>query len=1026
MSRTILGLDLGITSIGWAVITEEASGTTLNGWGSRIFEAGMEDDIESGKGVSRCATRRLNRALRIQYRRSRERREKLIAVLQAHHLLPEPLTPDFFVKIDNRLLLSFPVPLRSQVAQVLPYLYRKKALDCPLAPEELGRTFYHLAQRRGYKSNRKQDLKDEESTGVVKSGIQALKTAIVQAGARTLGEYFCGIDPEQTRIRGRYTDREMYQEEFHRICRAQRHLVSEALEKELFDTIFFQRKLKSCKHLIGQCRLVPEAKRCSFAREEAQLFRIYSTVNHLRVSSRGAIRTLTPEERSRTIAVLNGFSSVLTKSGKITLNSLGKQLPLAKGEKFTLSDDEKEVYGNVLHAILFRVFGARAEELSAAERDAFFQDLNSIEKEPILRKRLTGHWGLSEEQAAEALNAALPDEYCAFSLKALKTLLPDLEAGIPLNTVLLHQYPEQYHSRTAPVDLLPLVDDCGLELRNPVVHRTLTELRRVVNAIIARYGKPDVIRIELARDLKSSNQERARFTRTIRDREKARAAIVRKIIEEAGIKDPSRNDILKVMLAEECDFTCPYTGTRFSMRDLLYGKEIHIEHIIPYSRSFDDSFRNKTLCVAEANARKGNQTPYEAFTGDEYRLILQRVKHFNGPFAEAKSDLFAMKEVDSDAFLERNLNDTRYSSKLAVRYLALLFGGIVDAGGTRRIQASAGGCTALVRRAWGGNYLLGEGEKVRDDHRHHAIDALTVAVTSPELVKKIASMPSELRRRLSREKQPLVEATLYEQAHGLLDSAAVSHHVVNKIRGAFHKETIYGKDFGNTERHVRVALGALTGKDLAGIVDPAIRNIIEQSLENNGVDLAAVSGKDTPLKTFSDQANLPSLTDRAGNPVNTIRYVRVKRNVNARTIGEGDRQRAVANGENHLLAVFAELDERGGEVKWVGEIVSLLDARLRLQRGEPPVRLDRPGLKFKFTLKKGDIVSWEKDGREQLCIIRGVSLPQFSMVPVCDARMKNELRAAHVWFAPTLSGAFKGGLKKFRMNLFGELRRAND
>ncbi len=1025
MPLRTLGLDLGITSIGWALISEYAHETELEAWGSRIFEAGMDDDIEKGQGTSRCAERRLKRALRIQYRRRRNRREKLTGILQAHHLLPEKLTPEFFISIDNRLLMLFPPDQRRQTAHVLPYLYRKKALDSKLEPEELGRAIYHLAQRRGYKSNRKQDLKDEENSGVVKAGIAKLQEEMQKAGARTLGEYFCTIDPEESRIRTRYTDRSMYEDEFRKICAAQRDLIDEELEKELFNAIFFQRKLKSCKNLIGECRVEAGEKRCSFAREEAQLFRIYSTVNHLRVANKTNTRSLTPEERKKVIEILNSYSSQLNRKGRITLAKLGKALPLGKGEKFTLSDEEKEICGNELHAILYRVFGDRAAELTDKEREAFFQDINSIENDQVLRKRLAGHWKLDAEQVAEAVNTVLPDDYCAFSLKALRRLLPDLEEGIPLNTVLLHLYPEQYHHRNTPLDLLPQVDSCGLDLRNPVVHRTLTELRRVVNAIIKRYGKPDMIHIELARDLKNSNAERKKITENNRKREKERAAIAARIVQEAGIQKPSNTDILKVMLADECDFCCPYTGKHFGMKELLYGKDIHIEHIIPYSRCFDDSFANKTLCDASANSnKKGNSTPYEAFSGAEYEEILQRVKHFKGDFAEAKLDRFLMKEVKTDDFLARNLNDTRYASKLAVQYLSLLYGGIVDASGKRRIQASSGSCTAMVRRIWGGNYLLGEGEKVRTDHRHHAIDALTIALTTPEIVKRAANTSAEERKKLRDEKRPLLGDFIYSRAREMLDQAAVSHHVKNKIRGAFHKETIYSQDYGNTERHVRTALSALTAKDLPRIVDKKVRRLILDKLGVTEEEMNTV--KDPALRIFKEEANLPWLTDKNGNPVNQIRCVRVKQSVATRTIGEGDRKREVANGANHLLAIFAELDENGQEKGWTGEVVTLLDARLRLRRGEPLFAKERPGMKFKFTLKKGDIVSWMKDGKEQLCVIRGISLREITCVPINAAGCKDDLKKAKQWFRPSPTAAFKGGMKKYQMNIFGELRRAND
>ena len=133
------------------------------------------------------------------------------------------------------------------------------------------------------------------------------------------------------------------------------------------------------------------------------------------------------------------------------------------------------------------------------------------------------------------------------------------------------EYPEQFQATDRVLELLPPLDDTDIELRNPIVHRTLTEMRRVVNAVIRQYGKPDLIRLELARNLKNSGKERERITRNNRDQEKKRAGIAAAITREAGITSPSRRDILKVMLAEECDFTCPYTGRRFSMHELLHG-----------------------------------------------------------------------------------------------------------------------------------------------------------------------------------------------------------------------------------------------------------------------------------------------------------------------------------------------------------------------------------------------------------------------------------------------------------------------
>ena len=1017
MALITLGLDLGIASIGWALLSEDNNERKILCWGSRIFEAGMEGDISSGKGASRCAEKRLHRALRIQYQRRKQRKEELISALINTGLFPAYPDNDFFKEIDQRLLKLFSAETKSQMAHLIPYLYRKMALDKPLRPEELGRAIYHLAQRRGYLSNRKQEAKDEDS-GKVKSGIKYLQEEIEKSGARTLGEYFCSVNPEEERIRTRYTQREMYQEEFRKICVAQRHLISEENEKALFHAIFYQRPLKSCKHLIGKCRLYPELQRCSYSKNEAQLFRIHTTVRNLRIDSKGIIRQLSENEYKKAVEILDSYSPLFTVKGTITLEKLKKAIGLAKGEKFTLADGQKEIYGNQLKNILFHAFGEKAQLLSDAEKEMFFNDLGSIRKEEVFVKRLREYWKLSPEQAENAARLTLPDDYCSFSRKALKELLPDIEAGINLNTILKLTHPE---NNKKIYEKLPLLDDIGIDLRNPVVHRVLTELRRLINSIIDRYGNPDNIRIELARDLKATNEERKTITERNRNQEKSRAEIAAKITKEVGITNPSRNDILKVMLAEECNFECPYSGTSFNMKDLFNGM-LEIEHIIPYSRSFDDSFGNKTLCLRDYNERKNNRTPYEAFGGSsEYDSMLARVSHFKGNFKDKKLEYFKIKEVDSNEFLAKNLNDTRYASKLAVQYLAILYGGIVDKTGKQRIFTNSGTCTALVRRAWGGNFLLGEGEKVRDDHRHHAIDALTIALTTPAMVKEIASMSPELRKQMQKS-STFYDNTLFQQAKNELENIAVSHHVVNKLRGELHNATFYSKDYGNNERHVRIKLEDMKAKELKNVVDESIKNLILEKLGISSADEAT----DKMFQIFKDAENLPVMKDKSGNIINTLKKIRVRKNQQTRTIGKGDGKREVANGANHILAIFAELDNAGNEIGWQGEIISLFDAVQRHQKGLPLFEKDRPGMKFKFSFQKGDIVKWTKDEEELLCIIRGVSLPQFQCVKIRDARMQKDIKATQEWYQPTVSAAFYGKMQKFNMNIFGELQRAND
>ena len=302
--------------------------------------------------------------------------------------------------------------------------------------------------------------------------------------------------------------------------------------------------------------------------------------------------------------------------------------------------------------------------------------------------------------------------------------------------------------------------------------------------------------------------------------------------------------------------------------------------------------------------------------------MLKRVARFKGSAAERKLELFEMTEVQPEEFspaIERHpLREQTCGavSRAAVRRRCRPDGEAADFCDFRT-------CTALIRRAWGGNHLLGEGEKVRDDHRHHAIDALTIALTTPEMVRWAAGLSPEERRRMLESKE-FADNELFRQAKSRLDQIAVSHHVVNKLRGALHQETFYSRDFrpGTGERHIRIALDALPVKELGNIVDAAVKRAVLSKL---GVtDPGAAT--EAMLKQFKDPANLPVMRDRAGNVVNTIRKVRVRRSQQTRTIGRGDGRREVANGENYVLAIFARLDDRGNEVAWEGEIVSLLDA----------------------------------------------------------------------------------------------------
>ena len=318
------------------------------------------------------------------------------------------------------------------------------------------------------------------------------------------------------------------------------------------------------------------------------------------------------------------------------------------------------------------------------------------------------------------------------------------------------------------------------------------------------------------------------MTDQMRQNEKARENAKRKILDKLGIENARPGDILKVLLAEECNWECPYTGKTICMETLLGPHpQFDIEHIIPFSRSLDNSFINKTLCDIEENRDvKQNRTPYEAYASNEskWHEISSRVKRFRGSAAHAKLRKFQQKELDED-FAARMLQDTRYMSRLATEYLGLLYGGPIDADGCRRVQVSTGRMTAYLRDEWGLNAILADGdddEKNRADHRHHAVDAIVIALTDAgtvELLSRSAAIAEERGHRLFAPVEKPWPSFL-DDVRRSVDAINISYRVNRRVSGALHEETNYSKPHqGQDEkgkvaeyRHVRKPLGHDVGR----------------------------------------------------------------------------------------------------------------------------------------------------------------------------------------------------------------------
>jgi CRISPR-associated endonuclease Csn1 len=1088
----VLGIDLGSNSLGWAVIgLEGGQPAKLLRAGVRVFEAATEGDRESGQEESRNKARREARSHRVLLRHRTQRLKKVFNLLEQFGLLPPWDTPssgtspgseydletafrkvlaslneqrppstleerrqNFLSALDQAILASpwFTAKKASELypepAQTLPYILRATALDERLEPYFLGRALYHLAQRRGFLSNRKGAPKKDEKLGEVKKGINELRQKMAEAGARTLGEYFSRLAPSEQRIRGCWTARSMYEEEFNKLWEAQAKVHPELLtgecKKELHQGIFFQRPLKFDPQVIGHCELEPEERRAPAYLLISQRFRLLQTLNNLKILPPGEPeRDLTPADRAKLVEALE-------LQGDRTFAQIRQLLGLTKSYGFNLErGGEKIIKGNRTNADFYAVFGERWLQMSREEREQAVQYVYGFEKPDKLKEAAKRKWGLDDATAEKLADISFEPEYMNLSRRAMEKLLPLLEDGLKFMEARKQVYPESFE-RAEERELLPPAAEALPDIRNPAVMRCLAELRKVVNAVIRQHGKPAEIHIELARELRNPKKQRQAQAERMRANERARKAAVDRIRKEPGISQPSPDDIRKVQLADECGWKCPYTGRQISMRKLVGPEsEFQIEHIIPFSRSLDNTFVNLSLCYVEENKTKGNRTPYEAYSGnpERYEEIKERVRQFKGDrgIVAEKVRRFQMtpEEVETmlGDFSERQLRDTAYASKLAKRYLSLLYGGLSDDAKTQRVYASPGQVTAFLRNEWGLNAILKDGStekggsfpKERTDHRHHAVDAVAIALTSAATVKQLSDAaqraPLERRRRFATLQSPWPD--FVDSVRQEINRIVVSHRVSKKVSGALHKDTIYSpKQDAQGFRHRRVMLTELSAKDVMNedepvIVDPVVRALAREKLVSLG-------GGD-PARVFSDAKNLPCMPNRKGTVI-PIRRVRIRERVKTIPLGGGRSARYAKPESNHHIEIYAEVDANGNDKKWGADLVAMHEAYARLKAGQPIVQRDHgPLVHFRFSLGPGDVLQCDdgKGGR-RLLVVRSLSEEEktgsikVEMVRINDARQKKEIKAAHDWITKSPNELRKWHARKVAVNPLGEVREAHD
>ncbi len=902
MSRLVLGLDLGEASVGGALLrlNDEDELIDLLWANSRVFSG-----VVDRSNVTLNAKRRGFRGQRKTIDRRAKRRRNVERALTSIGLLPEDeverdrVLGRWSPKKDDRFLNPYEIRSRAKDEQVelfelgraLQHILqrrgfrsnRKAKLADLIAPgsrfaddEELRQWVLDTdesidvedtaIEETKQPDNSNEDEADSDDPLKTLEAIKSLQKKLEKSGFDTIGAYLAAELKEERRVRRvNRLSRQWLEDEFDKIWEFQSQFYPGILTPENKGRLqdeFKQRPLKPFRVVLPKRGYIGGASRealrqmraCSLlgaakpvARRGhwvAHRYRILETLRNLRLAVGDEVRELTAEEYIP-------LAYELQSTHKLKWSEIRQKLGVGRAGKFTIEGSKGSpdgIQGNLTEIAFKEILGDRwdnalklKKETERAQLD-LMQDIETHYGDPIHLFRLlqkskaTPHtlYPLTKRQAFEVLCQAFSTSTTNLSIQAMRRLHATMLEGAPPHKAKEEVQAEIQHK--ASLNELPPPPP----IRNPRVHRALTELRKVVNALIKKYGMPDLIRLELATELKETKKDREAASKRNKKNKELNDEATNWYRKQPGRTGSGvgRKDILKYRLWKQQRETCPYCLGSIGVGELL-GDTADIDHVLPIQRSGDDSFSNKVLAHRTCNDDKGNALPIEKWPkgSKEFRDRLAVIKRTKNRGLIRK---FQQEEVNDD-FVARQLQDTRYITKEAVKYLEQLdMTGIPWGEGRQTVWPTNGQATGFLRHVWELNDILpplltnkelkaieeqrtkgDEGaaqqiqRKNRNDHRHHALDAIVVALTNPKRFKAAVEA-----YRGPREYRPQIKARLYKPDKALIRSAldrAITSHAVNKgIRGALHDASYYGrKELSGSVLYVRrVSVKELLKPDL--------------------------------------------------------------------------------------------------------------------------------------------------------------------------------------------------------------------
>lgn len=873
-----LGLDIGTSSVGWAVLDLDKE--RIHDLGVRIFE--RPEDPQNGDSLAK--PRRDARSAR---RRLKRRRQRL------NHLKQFFVDQNILTKDRVEEVLDY----KSDFNKLDVYDLRAKALTEELSPEELLKVLYQITKRRGFKSNRKVVEESDKEGGRVTSALKTNEKFLADNNYTTVGEALSRDEKFALHKRNKRDDytnsfaRDDFLCELEAIIKTQRNYalknIPEQAVNELIygindgqvtnvSAIMYQRPFMTkelIEKMVGDCTFEKDEKRAPKASYSFEVFRLASDLSHLVFIPRDASKRqakrenlevrLSPEQINQVIDAAKSQKSLTYKKVRSTAGISEDYVPKDVRGKKKDGDEfgEENVFGGLKAYNDIRLAlkdlpedWAKIDNESAINQIAYI--LTTQKADEGIQAELDS-LPLSDK-AKEAIVKIKPTNFKTFghlSIKALQKITPHILEGMTYDKA-CEAAGYDFKKQSASLE----------QITNPVVKRAITQTLKVVRAIERKYGKPYFIKVETARDLAKNFKDRNAIKKE-NDENQGYNEDIKSIITDGYEASPKTKggkqllshlkelnvplnknadfngqQIVKIKLYREQNGVCLYSGKSIDFETMLRDDNAYqVDHIVPFSRSNNDGMTNKVLVLTEENQKKGNQTPFEYFGADEkhWKEFVTRVESiyktrdvktsdkatnainykYNG-YAMKKKQNLLLQDYKNDNWNVRALNDTRYITRFIQNYLRQMVD-FAEGEEKQRVIAPNGTTTAYLRKRWG------LAKDRTEDVLHHAKDAAVVAAIDQKIV---------------------MQANLHAKRHeikALLAATKTMEEKTDKLTGEITDEN----EFDKAQRR-KAAILVLSSKHFPQPWDDFSKEVMKRTLNT---DIATLQNELRGLENYDDE-----------------------------------------------------------------------------------------------------------------------------------------------------------------------------